>query len=139
MIEPGAVSNSESIESTTWNIRNKSQMHELIEELCCIHSDLCDTCSIASDYFQVQMVTIIGTKFLYILLSGYYIFLRIFGPETAYERKDNIEVTYLSIQIGMVFSGIVLACNSGHTISEQVHRFRPSISSNKCRKFCLKK
>lgn len=120
MVEPGAVSNTESIESTTWNIRNKSQMHELIEELCCIHSDLCDVSSIASDFFQVQMTSIIGTDFLYILLSGYYIFLRIFGKDNAYERKDDIEVTYLSIQITMVFLGIVLACNSGHLVAKQV-------------------
>lgn len=124
MIEPVSASHSESIESTSWNIRNNTQMQGLVEDLCNIHNDLCDTCSIAADYFSIKMMAVFGTGFVCILVNSYYLFLKLFPKEDATVKVNALELAYLWIQTLLVVMGISLAGNCGHSIAEQVWLFR---------------
>lgn len=119
MFTPGSDVDLESIESLSLNERNKSQLRNLVIDLCSIHSDLCDTCSIASDYFSIKMLAIIGTAFLCALLNGYNIFFRVF-VKTHLERKDVLQTIYLTVQTSMVILGVILATDSGHKVTEEV-------------------
>ncbi len=122
MYESESIDNIESIESMAWNVRNKSQMDDLVECLCKIHSDLCDTCANASDYFAIKMVSIIGANFLNVLLNGYFVFVKIFKDRTPQklDRLNLAAVTYCLLESVMIILGMTIACNSCHRIGEEV-------------------
>lgn len=146
MIEPESITSAESIESTSWSIRSKPQMHKLAECLCNIHNDLCDTCSVATDYFSIKMTAVVATGFLSIVLDGYQIYLRLFGTDdtddtdgtdgtggtdgTDYkavvENQKMIESIYLIMQTVMVFLGVFMVTNSGQNVTNEVQSFRLS-------------
>lgn len=121
MVEPESARHAESIESTTWNIRNNTQMQGLVEDLCNIHDDLCDACSIAAEYFSIKMMTVFATGFVCILVNSYYLFLKLFPKEENGTAKVNsMELAYLWCQTVLVILGITLVGNCGHRITEEV-------------------
>lgn len=127
MIEPESISSSESIESTSWSIRNKPQMHKLVECLCNIHNDLCDTCSIVTEYFSVKMTTVVAAGFLSTVLDTYQIYMRLYGvpdedaiPDKEIPEQERIESIHLILQTIMVFLGIFLYCSAGQSVTNQV-------------------
>lgn len=119
IFEPESVDQIESVESTAWNIRNKSQMYELVDELCNVHNALCDTCEIASDCFGIQMLTIVGTGFLCILINGFFAFLDIY-IEKELQEIGKMRSLYGFVESVFLAAGMILACNSCYGVSEQV-------------------
>lgn len=117
LVEPETTS---SIESCAWNIRNEPEVNKLVEDLCVIHNDLCDTSTIAGDYFATKMLFIIGTVFLTLLLNGYYVFLRFFVIDIGSSTKEAVEIIYFVFQCVMIFLGIIFACNTVHNIAQEV-------------------
>lgn len=107
----------EIIEATSWNIRNNEQMYNLVDELCGIHNDLCDTCGFVSDYFSVKMVSVVATGFMTVTMHGYYFVLS--SKETDDEER-TIDLIYTSIESACVSLGIFFACSSASGIMDQV-------------------
>lgn len=121
MFEPALVDEIESIESTSWNIRNKSQMYELVDDLCNIHNELCDTLEIVSEYFSIKMVIIIATAFLCILTNGYLAFISIYTQhEDRIEDLEHAMVNYGLVESGFIALSIILACNCCQGIKNEV-------------------
>lgn len=120
LIEPRSTINIESIESMAWNIRNKPQMHDLVGDLCILHSDLCDACDIASDFFSLKMLFVIGTAFLCLLVNGYFSILTLLNDDNGLDAQEYVDVTYGIVENLMIASAITIACNSGHRIAQQV-------------------
>lgn len=121
IIEPESISRSNSIEAISWNFHAKPEMYRLIEDLCGIHSDLCDTCIIAQDYFAIKLISIVGSGFIYILFNCYYLYANLFGQNLAdIGEEHRIVLVFLVFQLIMISFGIILTCNSSHGISEKV-------------------
>lgn len=121
LIEPETGYMSDSIETTSWSVRNIPTTHKLVEDLCNIHNDLCDACSIGASYFGLKMIAIFGTAFLSIVLDGYEIYLRLLAQDiNLVTKQEMVEAIYLIMQSIMVFLGVLLICNSGHNLTSQV-------------------
>lgn len=117
---PEYASNIDSIESVEWNIRNKFQINDLVHDLCIIQGDLCDVCEIASDFFSVKMMFIIGTAFLCLLANGYFATLILLSDENGLDMQEISDMLFFIVENIMVATGIVIACNSSYRIGEQV-------------------
>lgn len=115
IFEPESVSRTNLI-SCDFHVR--PQKHKLVEDLCSIHSDICDICTITEEYFAIKLLSIVGTGFVYILFNSYYGFTIIFMKPL--DNGNSKVLTYLVIQLILVSLGIILTCNSGHNICSQV-------------------
>lgn len=118
--EPESVSNVESIESAASNIGNKSQVYNFVEDLCIVHSDLCDACDIASDFFSLKLLCIIGTAFLCLLVNGYFSILTFLHDDNGLDRREILEIVYGIVENVMIGTGITIASNCSHKIGDQV-------------------
>lgn len=121
MIEPASTPTTdrelESVESTAWNIRNSSQIYNLVDELCSIHNDLCDTCGIFSDYFSLQLVFVFGTGLMSIVTHGYFTWLY---RSQGHLPDKLIEWIYTSIESIFIASTMLLACSLAQNVTDEV-------------------